>query len=182
MRKIILYSACSLDNFIARQDGSVDWLDDPKYFLEGEDYGYHKFYETIDTTLMGNTTYQEILGFDVPFPYPDKTNYVFSRFKEHRDTEHVKFISTGVVDFVKAIKASEGKDIWLVGGAQINGILLKEQLVDKIYLTIIPIALGKGIPLFAGLEHEFQFNTHSCKLYPNGYIKLILEPDYSNLC
>ena len=79
MREVILYSASSLDSYIARTDGRVDWLEYPRFTLPGEDFGYEKFLKSVDTTLMGNNTYQLILGFGGPFPYPDTTNYVFSR-------------------------------------------------------------------------------------------------------
>ncbi len=79
MREVILYSASSLDSYIARTDGRVDWLEYPRFTLPGEDFGYEEFLKSVDTTLMGNNTYQLILGFGGPFPYRDTTNYVFSR-------------------------------------------------------------------------------------------------------
>jgi dihydrofolate reductase len=78
MRKLKLYIACSFDHFIARANGDVSWLELPEYAIKGEDYGYADFYDSIDTTIMGNTTYKIIKGFDIPFPYKDKKNYVFS--------------------------------------------------------------------------------------------------------
>jgi dihydrofolate reductase len=80
MRSLKLYIAISLDNHIARSNGSVDWLESVPN-PEQHDYGYQTFYDSIDTTLMGFNTYQEILNFGVYFPYPDKSNYVFSRRK-----------------------------------------------------------------------------------------------------
>ncbi len=108
MINVILYIAASLDNYIARQDGNVDWLDYPDYQLPNEDYGYPDFYKNIGTTLMGYNTYKIVLGFDVPFPYPDKTNYVFTRSTDKQDNEFVKFISGDIVEFVRQLK--NGKD------------------------------------------------------------------------
>ncbi len=173
MRKIILYIAASIDNYIARPDGNVDWLHNPDYALEGEDYGYASFYKTIDTTLMGNSSYQEILGFDVPFPYPDKTNYVFSRSENNEDNEFVKFFSGDIAKFTKQLKEKPGKDIWLVGGGQINTVLLINGLIDKIILTIIPITLGDGIPMFhEGAPAETKFDLEKSQAFKSGLVQL----------
>lgn len=172
MRKIVLYIAASLDNYVARPDGNVDWLDDPDYVLEGEDFGYYKFYETIDTTLMGNNTYNEVLGYNVPFPYPDKVNYVFSRSEKEKD-ENVKYITSDIVSFVKDLQNSPGKDIWLIGGGEINSMFLENDLIDRIILTLIPITLGAGIPMFPAHSGESKFNIETAETYKNGFCKLI---------
>ena len=175
MRQIVLYSAASLDNYIARTDGNVEWLDAPEYDLPGEDYGYTDFNKAIDTTLMGHNTYKTLLGFDVPFPYPDKTNYVFSRTVAHQDTEHVKFITGNIVEFVRKLKNEKGRDIWLIGGGQINTLLLNNELIDKVRLTLIPITLGNGIPLFEGQAKETKFDLESSKSYDSGFVQLTLR-------
>ncbi|MCB0497160.1 MAG: dihydrofolate reductase [Cyclobacteriaceae bacterium] len=170
MRKVILYIASSLDGFIARKNGDIDWLEDPNYHLEDEDYGYYEFYNSIDTTLMGNKTYQQVLGFDVPFPYPGKTNYVFSRSQTGSD-ENVQFVNADVSEFVKSLKQGDGKDIWLVGGGELNSILLSNGLIDKIILTMIPVKLGEGIPLFSGNVQISDFEMKGHKSYPNGFVQ-----------
>jgi len=175
MRQVILYIAASLDNFIARPDGSVDWLSSPEFLLPDEDYGYHEFYITIDTTLMGNSTYRFILDQDVPFPYPDKKNYVFSRSAKNRDTEFVRFIYQDPVDFVRQLKLQTGEDIWLVGGGQINTVLLNNDLIDKMILTLLPITLGEGIPLFHGKYKEVKFSLNASKSYQSGIVQLNLQ-------
>jgi dihydrofolate reductase len=172
MRQIVLYSAVSLDNYIARKDGNVDWLDAPEYELPDEDYGYTDFNQTIDTTLMGHNTYNALLGFDVPFPYPDKTNYIFSRTADHEDTEYVKFITGDIANFVRELKNEKGKDIWLIGGGQINTLLLNNHLIDKVRLTLIPVTLGEGIPLFLGQAKETTLKLESNKTYENGFVQL----------
>ena len=174
MRQVLLYIAASLDNFIARPDGSVDWLGSPEFLLPDEDYGYNEFYATIDTTLMGNSTYRFILDQDVPFPYPDKTNHVFSRSAKNRDTEFVRFIPQDPVKFVRQLKREAGNDIWLIGGGQINTLLLNNDLIDKIILTMIPMTLGEGIPVFHGKYKEVKFNLESSKSYPSGFVQLTL--------
>jgi dihydrofolate reductase len=172
MRKIILYIAASIDNYIAKSDGNVDWLDNPDYDLEGEDYGYAAFYESIDTTLMGNATYQWVLGFDIPFPYPDKKNYVFSRSKKDANDDFVTFVSGDIVGFIEKLKANSGKDIWLVGGGKINTVFLENGLIDQIILTIIPITLGDGIPLFQKGLVETKFALEKSQSFKNGMVQL----------
>ena len=174
MRQVVLYIAASLDNFIARSDGGVDWLDSPDFQLPGEDYGYKDFYSTIDTTLMGNSTYKFILDQDVPFPYPDRANYVFSRSTQHQDTEFVRFISGDIASFVGELKQEAGKDIWLIGGGQVNSILLNNHLIDKIILTMVPMTLGEGIPLFHGKTKEVKFSLESSQSYSGGMVQLTL--------
>jgi dihydrofolate reductase len=175
MRKIVLYIAASLDGYIARPDGSTEWLHDERYSLPNEDYGYSSFLKTIDTTLMGHSTYKVILGFDMPFPYPDKSNYVFSRSATHAAAEHVTFVSDDVVAFVEQLKQQPGKAMWLIGGGQINTLLLNATLIDEIILTYIPIVLGQGIPLFAAGAQETQLQVTNSKSYGNGFVQLKLE-------
>jgi dihydrofolate reductase len=176
MRKMILYIAASLDNYIARADGKVDWLEAPELRLPGEDYGYAEFYRSIDTTLMGNRTYQAIQGFDVPFPYPDKTNYVFTRSENFPESGEVTYISGDVAAFVRALKEKPGGDIWLVGGGQINTLMLEQGLIDRMILTLIPVLLGDGIPLFQGKSGETRFQPISGRYYDNGVVQWIMDP------
>ena len=175
MRKVILNTAVSLDACIALPDGNVEWLHDADYEVEGEDYGLGAFYQGVDTTLMGNNTYKAILNFDVPFPYPDKTNYVFTRTAGHRDTEHVKFIAEDVADFVRNLKKGEGQDIWLVGGGQINGLLAESDLIDTLLLTVFPCVLGQGIPLFSGTGTMKKYRLVSSRSYKSGLVQVGYE-------
>jgi dihydrofolate reductase len=174
MRKIILYSAVSMDNYIATADGSVDWLDDPRYTMEGEDFGYSDFYKSIDITLMGYRTYHQVIGFDVPFPYKDKTNFVFTR-GDRKESSFVHFISSDIPAFVKNLKDQQGKNIWLIGGGQINTILLENDLIDTMILTTIPIILGSGIRLFEGSVQPSHFRLSELKKYDNGFIESVYQ-------
>lgn len=170
MRKIILYTAVSIDGFIAKENGNIDWLS----FLNNEatdDHGYKEFYETIDVTLIGNKTYQQILTFPVPFPYPEKKNYVFTRQKRE-PTEYVEFINDDICEFVSKLKNQPGKDIWLVGGGQLNQILLKSHLIDEIIMTIIPVVLGKGIHLFGEQAFLQKFKYSSSQTFPTGCVQI----------
>lgn len=175
MRKVILYTAASLDNYIARPNGDIDWLQPDDKMQGDEDYGYSEFIETIDTTLMGNNTYNVIMGFNQPFPYPELKNYVFSRSVEKQETGYVKFISGNIAKFVQNLKEDKGKDIWLIGGGQVNRLMLRNNLIDKIILTIIPVVLGEGIPLFDRPSGEAKFDLENCKSYNTGLVQLTMR-------
>jgi len=175
MRPLILYIAASLDHYIARPDGNVDWLHAPEYTIAGEDYGYQGFYDSVDTILMGNKTYQLIEGFEGAFPYAGKTNYVFSRKEDHPKNEHVTFVSEDLPDFVRRLKRSEGQNIWLVGGGQINTLFLQHGLIDRMILTLIPRMLGMGIPLFSGPTTDRSFTLESCQSYRSGLVQLTYQ-------
>lgn len=167
MRKVILYIAQSMDGKIAKADGDVAWLESipPP---EGEDFGYANFYNSIDTVLMGNNTFRQILNFDVEYPYADKQNVVFTSNPLLKETNEAKFVSGDIASFVRELKDQKGENIWLVGGAQINSMLLKEGLIDEIMLFTMPVVIGKGITLFADCDMEKQFNLADYKSYSNG--------------
>lgn len=175
MRKIILYSATSTDDFIADRYGQIDWLNNPSVITEGEDYGYGAFYASIDTTLMGNNTYTQIMGFGGEFPYPDKKNYVATHQEGKSDTINVRFVSGDIPEFCKKLKDEPGRDIWLVGGGKLNTTLLESGLIDSLIITKIPVALGSGIPLFDIPTWKASFRNISTKVYGKGVIQMVLE-------
>lgn len=174
MRKVILYCAASLDGYIARKDGSVDWLDSIPN-PEHSDYGYAQFYDSIDVTLMGNGTYKAVLGFGVDFPYQEKTNYVFSRTSTGTDAPFIQYINDDVISFVNELKTKPGKNIWLVGGGQLNTTLLNAGLIDELIITLFPIILGDGIPTFADGALESHFKVVENKTFDNGLVQLTLN-------
>ena len=144
LRRLKLYIAASLDGYIAGPNGEIDWLETGG----GLDYGYSDFYASIDATLMGRATY-EVTQTVEEFPYPDKTNYVFTRNPAVSGKANVRFVSGDIASFARGLKTEEGQDIWLVGGGRINAVMLNADLIDDIILTVFPLVLGCGIPLFA---------------------------------
>ncbi len=112
----------------------------------------------------------KILSFDIDFPYAEKENYVFSQRKGLKDTEFVSFIGDDIVAFVRGIKEENGKDIWLVGGSEINTLMYNEGLIDEIHLFTMPITLGEGIPLFAEGINEFELKLKEVSTYTSGVI------------
>jgi dihydrofolate reductase len=167
MRKIILFTAASLDGLITGKDESLDWL------FEDNDYGYNEFIETVDTLLMGYKSYKIVLSFGIDFPYKDKINYVFSRNHEHNDDNPVKFIKDPVPEFLANLRKEQGKDIWLVGGGQINTILLNNDLIDEMVISVHPAILGDGIKLFKGEANRKSFKLKSAKTFKSGLVQLV---------
>lgn len=149
MRKIILFIASSLDGYIAKNDGNVDWL--PVSGLSG----YDDFYKSIDTVIMGKTTYDQILTFGA-YPYPDKKSYVFTRNNDHKKDENIHFVND-VEKLTKNILSNPGMNIWLVGGSKIISNFMNLGFIDEIIITIIPAVLGNGIPLFVDIQKETKF-------------------------
>lgn len=174
MSRIKLYIACSLDGFIAREDGSIDWLTEYENNPE-TDYGYSEFYASIGTVLMGRKTYEQVLGFG-EWPYGEKKAYVFTKQKEPLLREkNVEFVSGDIVEFVRQLKEKESQDIWLVGGSQLIKIFLKENLVQDLIVFVIPVILGGGIPLFDRIGKEIKLRTGRVERYRNGMVSIEYE-------
>jgi dihydrofolate reductase len=167
-RKVILYIASSLDGFIATKNHNLEWL----FSVEGDnDNGYSKFYDTIDTILLGRTTYEWILEHEKnKFPYIDKECYVFSK-EERTNTEYVTFVQNDVINFINNLKNKNGKDIWLVGGSVLINTLLSEKIIDELIITVAPVLIGQGIPLFNINNFNIKLDLNYIKRY-NQFVEL----------
>jgi dihydrofolate reductase len=162
-RKIVLYIAMSLDGYIARSNGEVDWLSGHGEVSE-VDNGYEEFYNTIDTVVMGRTTYEQVVNELSPdvWVYEGKKCYVFTK-KEYAANEKVEFTSENITDFITNIKKGLGRDIWLVGGGKLIHEFVKKNLIDKYVITVIPTILGEGIPLFIKENPEIKLKLIETK-------------------
>lgn len=174
MRKVVLYIAMSLDGYIADNQGGVAWLNGQGNDTENMDT-YSEFVKDIDTILMGRNTYNQIVTELSPteWPYRDFTTYVFTHNKS-KSTEKIEFTDENPVKLLKALKACNGKDIWICGGADLIGQLRRSDLIDKYIVTIIPTLLGKGIRLFGEIEKEQKLFLTKTQKY-NGMVELIYE-------
>ncbi len=141
MPEVKLFIATSLDGFIADRDGRVDWL-----FADG-DYGYVAFFDSIETLIMGRRTYEQVLGFG-EWPYGEKPTYVFTRRAPGGDHPHVRFVSGDARSLVEELQGRSSGDIWLVGGAALVSAFRELHLIDEYILSVHPVLLGDGIPLF----------------------------------
>ncbi len=141
MRRIQLFIAASLDNYIARPDGAIDWL------FTDQDYGYSEFIVQVDTVIMGRKTYDQVLTFG-DYPYADKRAIVFSRELQGQKTDQVEFVGDEGFDLIRQLRATASHNLWLIGGGDLVLQFLHQGLVDQLILSIHPILLGNGIPLF----------------------------------
>jgi len=174
-RKIIVYIATSADGFIARPDGSVDWLDRP---TPKGNYGMGAFYESIDTILWGRKTCDMALDFQkkgVPGSAFDSRvkNYVFTRsLLRSAPAVGVEFVSEPIKTFAKRLREQKGKDIWMMGGASIIASFLDEGELDQFMIHVIPTFIGEGIPLIAAGRRALPLRLISCAKFPDGVVKL----------
>lgn len=170
MRKIIFGCANSLDNFIARADGSVDWLmwsDEAAEIMKN-------FWKNFDTILMGRKTYEISLSFEnnkgKKKSEPKIKTYVFSRTLKGKDNYGVEIISENAVEFVRDLKNSKGKDICLMGGGDFAKTMFEADLIDEIGFNIHPVLLCSGIPLFLEMQKQINLELIECKPFKNGCV------------
>lgn len=171
MRKLRLYIAASLDGYIASENGGLEWLYEVPN-PENIDHGYHEFFSSIDTVIMGMNTYRTIVSFGVDWPYTGKGCYVFTTTQGVEPDGNVTFVSSDATAFVEALKEEEGKDIWLLGGGLFNASMLKANLIDDIMVCVVPAVVGKGIKIFEGLVDEVGLKLVKSKVFDTGMVLL----------
>ncbi len=167
-RRVVLYVASSLDGFIAREDGAVDWLFDPYA------HGYEFFYEDIDTVIMGRKTYDQAKTFE-DAPYSSKRAIVFSRMATLSPYEGLEYTTRPPEVVVKELKEEEGGMIWLVGGREISELLIANQLVDELIVSVHPKILVKGIPLVSSMEAQCDLKLVTYEVFKSGLVQLRYE-------
>lgn len=174
MRKTVLYIAMSLDGYIADKDGGVGWLAGQD---DGEDAGnsYAEFTKKVDTVVMGWNTYHQITTELSPgdWVYKEFTSYIFTHH-EPDSTEEIRFVKESPCDLIRYLKQQEGKDIWICGGADIVRQLMKEEMIDRYHISIIPVILGDGIRLFGTMKKDAKLRLVKAECY-NGITELIYE-------
>jgi dihydrofolate reductase len=177
-RQIIAYIAMSADGYIARPNGDVEWLNRRPHTT---DYGMRKFYSTIDTILLGRKTYDWAMNyyrkigkttgqFDGRMTY-----YAFSRKPPKRVADGVEFVTESVKAFARRLRATPGKDIWMMGGGELIASFLDAGEIDAFDIHVIPIFIGKGIPLVAPRHRDMPLRLRASKKYPDGVVRLQYE-------
>ncbi len=139
------------------------------WLFNDQDYGYSNFIKTVDTTLMGRKTFEQVLTFG-EFPYKDKQNFVFTRHREIKIQEDIELIFESPIDFISKLKQKPGKNIWLVGGSQIISYCLDTNLIDEYIIAIHPVILGNGIPLFSNMNHPISLKFLKVEKFNTGLI------------
>ena len=170
MRKVILNLAISLDGFIEGPKGEFDWC------FTDQDYGMNQFLQGIDTIFFGRKSYEMLLAYEAN-PYPNKMKYVFSRNLQPAAAQ-TEVIADNTIETAAAIRSQSGKDIWLFGGAELTTSLLNAGLVDELQLSVHPVVLGQGKPLFTGIRERKHLRLTDTKTYDTGLVQLFYNSVY----
>jgi len=173
--------AASLDGFIARKDGRVDWLETSDEFAGGDtlDPGFvETFLKTIDCYVMGSRTYETALRFDAEglgWAYGDKPVFVLTSRDLPRTRDTIEFHSGDLVQFVNRHLRPAFRSIWFVGGGVLSGECLRLGLADEVRYSILPILIGDGIPFFDKLDKDIALHLAEVKAYKSGTVALLYE-------
>lgn len=167
--KVSVYIATSADGFIARKDGSIDWL--PAGGEGGEDFGYAEFMSTIDHIVMGRHTFEKVLTFG-SWPYDKKVIVLTSRdlTLPPELADKVETLHLSPRELVHEMDIRGAKSIYLDGGVTIQRFL-REGLVDEMTITIIPILIGDGLPLFGTLDKDVKLELVRSQSFKNGFVQ-----------
>ena len=168
-RKIIVYIAMSADGYIARADGNVDWLNRP---MPKDGYGMTAFVRSIDTILWGRKTYDFAAKMGGVAAYGNVRHYAFSRQPPSKPLSGVEFVAEPIPEFVRTLRASPGKHIWMMGGAGIIASFLDAGAIDEFSIHVIPVMIGEGIPLVAPRHRDLPLKLISSRSFADGVVNL----------
>lgn len=169
------FIATSLDGYIARPDGRIDWLDEFNQRLNGinEDGGYAEFIKGIDAIVLGRNTFETVLSFNIPWPY-SKPVFVLSRNSAYQIPPTLCACATLTnlppTQLVQWLFDQNLSRIYIDGGATVQSFL-RDSLIDEITITTIPVAIGKGISLFGNLESDLHLQPIQRKEFPFGIMQ-----------
>ena len=179
--RVTIHMAVSLDGFIARKDGRVDWLETSDEFADGEtmDPGFvEAFLKTIECYVMGSRTYETALNFEAKglgWSYGDKPTFVLTSRDLPKTRDTVEFYSGDLAQFVNKRLRRTFQTIWFVGGGVVSGECLRLGLADEVRYSIVPTLIGDGIPFFDKLDRDVALHLADVKAYKNGVVELCYE-------
>ncbi|HEV8448195.1 MAG TPA: dihydrofolate reductase family protein [Gemmatimonadaceae bacterium] len=179
--RVTIHMAASLDGFIARKDGSVDWLETSDEFADGatmEPGFVEAFLKTIDCYVMGSRTYETALNFEAKgfgWSYGDKPTFVLTRRELRKVRETVQFYSGDLAQLVTERLRPEFRSIWFVGGGLVAGECLRRGLADEVLYSILPVLIGDGVSFFEKLDRDVALHLADLKAYKNGMVELRYE-------
>ena len=175
---LTIHMVASLDGFIARNDGRVDWLDVTDEYSGGVSIDQEEieaFVRTIDCYVMGSRTYETALSFEASglgWPYGDKPTFVLTSRSLSRTRENVRFHSGDLAQFVNEQLRPRFRSIWFVGGSDLSAECLRLGLADEIRYSILPIVIGDGIRFFQTLNRDIALHLTETRAYTNGMVEL----------
>jgi dihydrofolate reductase len=176
--RVTIHMAASVDGFIARRDGSVDWLETADTFEGGETLGaeyVEAFLKTIDCYVMGSRTYETALGYEAKglgWVYGDKPTFVLTSRNLPKTRSTVEFYSGDITVLVNDRLKPKFRSIWFVGGGQLSAECLRLGLADEVRYSIMPILIGNGIAFFEGLAKDVPLHLVEVKAYNSGMVAL----------
>ena len=179
--RVTIHMVASLDGFIARKDGSVDWLETSDEFADGATMDpefVEAFLKTIDCYVMGSRTYETALRFEAQgfgWAYGDKPTFVLTRRELPRIRDTVQFHSGDLAQFVSSHLRPKFPSIWFVGGGAVCAECLRLGLADEVRYSMVPILIGDGIPFFGELDEDIPLHLAEVKAYKNGMVELRYE-------
>jgi dihydrofolate reductase len=179
--RVTIHMAASLDGFIARRDGSVDWLETSDNFAGGvtlEPGFVEEFLKTIDCYVMGSRTYETALRFESTgfgWAYNDKPVFVLTHRDLPRTRDSVEFHAGDLADFVNDRLRQTYRSIWFVGGGFLSGKCLRLGLADELRYSVLPILIGDGIRFFENLDKDVALHLAEVKAYVSGMVELRYE-------
>jgi dihydrofolate reductase len=179
--RVTIHMAASLDGFIARKDGRVDWLETSDEFLGGDIMDprfVEAFLKTIDCYVMGSRTYETALSFEAKgsgWSYGDKPTFVLTSRKLPRARDTVEFYSGDLAQFVNGRLRSTFRTIWFVGGGVVSAECVRLGLADEVRYSILPILIGDGIPFFEKFDRDIVLHLAEVKAYESGIVELRYE-------
>lgn len=167
--KLILYIASSLDGYIAGPDDNLEFLSLVE--MEGEDYGYSAFIQTIDTVIIGRKTYDWVMNHVREFPHAEKETFVITRNKK-QSAGKLTFFNGNLKELVIELKTKNTKNIFCDGGAEIVNLLMQDNLIDEFIISVIPVFLGAGTRLFKNGLPQQKLELISSKSFETGLVQL----------
>jgi dihydrofolate reductase len=179
--RVTIHMAASLDGFIARTDGRVDWIETSDEFAGGETMDpafVEAFLKTIDCYVMGSRTYETAVNFEAKgfgWSYGDKPTFVLTRRELPRIRDTIEFYSGDLAHFVKTRLRPAFRSIWFVGGGAVSGECLRLGLADEVRYSILPVLVGDGIPFFGKLDSDVALHLAEVNAYRNGMVELRYE-------
>lgn len=161
----IVFIARSLDGFIADKKGEIEWLHSIPN-PDNNDMGYNTLIEYIDAIIMGRTTFETVLGFDIEWPYPKHVFVLSKTLKEvpEKLKDKVTLLNGSPQEILSTVHRKGFYKLYIDGGSTIQSFL-KEDLIDEMRITTIPILLGGGFPLFGDLDSPLSFKHIESKVF-----------------
>ncbi|RMF02597.1 MAG: dihydrofolate reductase [Chloroflexi bacterium] len=173
--KISVYIAASLDGFIAREDGGLDWLpgsDGQSSGADGEDFGFQAFMDSVDALVMGRNTFEMVHSFG-GWAYGDTRVVVLSRTLAHlppNTPPTVELQSGPLAELVAGLRQSGARHVYVDGGQTIQAFL-QAGLVTNFIITTVPVLIGRGIPLFGPLAQDVLLRHVKTRTFANGFVQ-----------